>query len=480
MSEEPLKPEHLKVRLLRALSGKTQEQMGEEVGIYPSRIAQWEQGLAVPGPEILRRLAEQAGIGEADADELLRLYEAQRKAWQRRSAGTGPLLDHLSARLTRYGSQVARRILKIPPSEQPPSAEDRLRAEEAWRKLVRVSARSRLALVRAAAELQTWALCERCCEESVRKASSSVKHAAAWARLALEIAKLMPGSESWRARIRAYALAFWGNVLRVRGELDAVEPVFAEAKRLWQSGADPGVLLDPGRILELEASLRRDQRRFEEALALLDQASAIGRLPERYLIKKGFTFEAIGDYERAIEALLQAEPLVERQGDSRLMYMLRFNLAVNHCHLGRYSEASDLLKQVSDLVTERRDEVELNRVLWLEGRILAGLGRSREARHRLAEARQRFEAEGMSYDVALALLEEAALLLEEGRPAEVRTLAGELAVVFESKGVHREALAALRLFQEAAQREQADAELARRVLRYLFRARHDQGLRFES
>jgi hypothetical protein len=86
----------------------------------------------------------------------------------------------------------------------------------------------------------------------------------------------------------------------------------------------------------------------------------------------------------------------------------------------------------------------------------------------------------MSYDVALTLLEEAILLLEEGREAEVKLLAKELEKVFESKGVHREALAALRLFQEAAEREEATPELARRVLNYLFRARHDQGLRFES
>jgi hypothetical protein len=86
----------------------------------------------------------------------------------------------------------------------------------------------------------------------------------------------------------------------------------------------------------------------------------------------------------------------------------------------------------------------------------------------------------MSYDVALALLEEAALLLEEGRAAEVKALAPELARVFEGKGVHREALAALRLFREAAEREAASAGLARRVLGFLFRARHDPGLRFSA
>jgi phenylpyruvate tautomerase PptA (4-oxalocrotonate tautomerase family) len=86
----------------------------------------------------------------------------------------------------------------------------------------------------------------------------------------------------------------------------------------------------------------------------------------------------------------------------------------------------------------------------------------------------------MSYDVALALLEEAVLLLEEGRAAEVKALAEELTEIFAENGVHREALAAVRLFQEAAATEEASAELARRVLRYLFRARHDPELRFEA
>jgi hypothetical protein len=67
-----------------------------------------------------------------------------------------------------------------------------------------------------------------------------------------------------------------------------------------------------------------------------------------------------------------------------------------------------------------------------------------------------------------------------GRTAEVQALTVSLAEVFESKGVHREALAALQLFKEAAERETATAELARRVLAFLFRARNDQGLQFKE
>ncbi|HEY0556267.1 MAG TPA: hypothetical protein VGG20_18585 [Thermoanaerobaculia bacterium] len=50
--------------------------------------------------------------------------------------------------------------------------------------------------------------------------------------------------------------------------------------------------------------------------------------------------------------------------------------------------------------------------------------------------------------------------------------------VFTSQDVHREAAAALLVFQEAAEGETATAELVRRLLAFLHRARHDPGLRF--
>ena len=48
------------------------------------------------------------------------------------------------------------------------------------------------------------------------------------------------------------------------------------------------------------------------------------------------------------------------------------------------------------------------------------------------------------------------------RMAACSGLAAELVVVFEEKGIHREALAALKIFHQATEREEATAELARR------------------
>jgi tetratricopeptide (TPR) repeat protein len=237
-------------------------------------------------------------------------------------------------------------------------------------------------------------------------------------------------------------------------------------------------VLDPGRVLDLEASLRRAQRRFEEALSLLDQAATVSRNPGRIMVNKGFTLEVMGEYQKAVEVLLHASSLIVDEKDGRLRDLLRLNLANNFCHLGRFHEALGLVKAVRPQVAESGYSIDLNRIIWLEGRIAAGLARPAEALNLLAEARRRFSKEGMSYDVALSLLEEAILLLAQGRTTEVKFLAKELVGVFDSKGVHREALAALQLFRDAASGEQATVELTRSILSYLFQARHDQGLRF--
>lgn len=339
--------------------------------------------------------------------------------------------------------------------------------------------RSRFAVVRLGREYQHWALVERCCEESVREASSDLKRASAWARLAVVAARFVTGPEGWLARVRAYALAHVANVLRVQGQLLEAETCLEEAKALWRTGSDPGGVLDPGRLLDLEGSLRRDQRRFEEALLLFDRAFILSQFPARILVNKGFTYTAVGDHEQAISTFFAARPGVDSKGDPRLKSMLRLNLASALSQVSRYGEAAELVEEV------RRSpaglgKIDLARIPWLEGRILIGLGNPEEARRLLAEARQKFAAESMSYDVALALLEEAGLLLAEGRSREVKALALELANIFEAKGVHPEALNALRVFEEAVRQEKATADLAQRVLRFLFKARHDEGLRFES
>jgi hypothetical protein len=148
--------------------------------------------------------------------------------------------------------------------------------------------------------------------------------------------------------------------------------------------------------------------------------------------------------------------------------------------LRRYAEAEELLPEVQEAADRLGNTLDLVRALWLTGRVAAGRGRPQEAHIAFEQVRAEFAGRRMGYDAALVSLDLAALDLEQGRTAQVRRLATEMAWIFETHGVHREALAALDLFCRAVRSETASIELARRVVSYLERARHDNELRFEG
>ncbi len=360
---------------------------------------------------------------------------------------------------------------------------DRRKAAGLWERLANATPAQRRLLVESSQEFQLWALAERLCHESEEAASDRADRALELARLAHRVAELTPGGEPWRSRLKGYALGFVANARRVGCDLAGAEETFASAWKLWKSGAGAGPgLLAEWRLLDREASLCRAQRHFAEALNRLDGAliAAPRMSAGRILMNKAVTLEQMGDAERAIEALREAAPLVDEHREPRLLCVLRFNLIVNLCHLGRYAEAEALLPEVQELAVALRKELDLVRVVWLKGKIAAGLGRGEDARTSFEQVRRDFTAREMAYDCALVTLELAALLLEQGRTRQVRSLAEEMLWIFRTQGVHREALAALQVFCDAAYREVASAELARQVVLFLHRAQHDPQLRFEG
>jgi tetratricopeptide (TPR) repeat protein len=360
---------------------------------------------------------------------------------------------------------------------------DRREAARLWDRLKNATPAQRRLLVESAREFQLWSLAERLSHESEEAASDRADRALELARLAHRVAELAPGAEAWRSRLEGYTLGFFANARRVGGDLPGAEETFARAWKLWKAGAgaDPGLLAE-WRLLDREASLLREQRRFSDALDRLDRALAATprQLAARILMNQAVMLEQMGEAERAIEALREAAPLVNGRREPRLLFGLRFNLIVNLCHLGRYAETEALLPEVQELALALRKELDLVRVGWLKGKIDAGLGRGEQARAAFEQVRREFTAREMAYDCALVTLELAALLLEQGHPREVRALAEEMLWIFRAQKVHREALAAIQVFCDAARREAASAELARRVVLFLRRAQHDPGLRFEG
>jgi tetratricopeptide (TPR) repeat protein len=344
---------------------------------------------------------------------------------------------------------------------------DRRHAEELWARLKPLSSRERRELVEDSLELQSWALVERLCLESERAAADSVGRARDLAGLALHTAAKVEGAESWRRRLQGYAWAYRANADRVANDLAAAEAAFARAWHLWRSGDDAG-LLPEWRMLSLEASLRRAERRLPEALGLLNRALDVARAdPEAHpvvLLNKAFVQDQLGDPEGALKTLREVAPFVEARGDRRLIFALRFEIAKGLWALERFGEAQELLPDVRERAIRLGNELDLVRVGWLSARVAAGQGRWEEAVSGLDQVRRDFTARGLAYDAALAGLELALLYLKAGRASEVKELARRMAPVFQARGVAREALAAFTLFQEAAQRESATVELALRAI----------------
>jgi hypothetical protein len=162
---------------------------------------------------------------------------------------------------------------------------------------------------------------------------------------------------------------------------------------------------------------------------------------------------------------------VEDAGNLHLLFSLRFNMAVDLCHLERFAEAAALLPHVRKLAIEQANDLDLLRVDWLTARVAAGQDRAAEAVAGLEQVTRDFEARELPYDAALASLDLAVLWLKEGRMAEVKRLAVAMGWIFTAKGIHREALTALRLFCEAARQESATVELARKVIARIEQAR---------
>jgi transcriptional regulator with XRE-family HTH domain len=240
-----MKREILMARLLRALAGKSQERMGEEVGIHPSLLAHYEAGKGVPPREHLEKLARGAGITVDDASQVLDLYESFRQARRRAPEDSEKPLGQLVEEIRAQAASAYRRILALPLPLRPPAAEDRRQGEELWNRLADLSPDGKLAVVRLSCEFQTWSLCERLCAESERDAGRALE----LARLAQEVAERVPGPPAWRSRVRGYAAAHAARALRAGGDPEAAEALWAEAERLWQDGSDPASLLDPGPLL---------------------------------------------------------------------------------------------------------------------------------------------------------------------------------------------------------------------------------------
>lgn len=244
------------------------------------------------------------------------------------------------------------------------------------------------------------------------------------------------------------ATAHMANACRVDDDPLQADEHFAHARYVIRHHGvtDPEIL---ALLDHLEGSLRMDRRQLSQAEALLARSAMLYRVSgdkvgtARALVTLGGLYFFKGDLATAIETTGASLELLKGT-ELRLYLCARYNLARYLTEGGRYPEAAEILSLDESLYRELQEPWTRLRLIWLRGKIAAGLGKTEEAERAFLETRDGFLAEGSDYDAAMVAIEDLSrLYLRTGRTEEVKRLVEEVYPVLLAQGVDREAIAKL-------------------------------------
>jgi tetratricopeptide (TPR) repeat protein len=271
-----------------------------------------------------------------------------------------------------------------------------------------------------------------------------------------------------RRQLGAVATVLLAEVERRVGRHEVAEDLLKQAAVELQD--EPLALKARVSLCRSWAALRRDQGRLDEALALLERAAAIAeelgsydelahlRLAEGWLLLEEL------EPERALLPLREALAHLESADDPRALLSNLQALAGVYAEIGDHDRLADVETRIEALGLQFSDPLDQVRVRWVQARIHRARSQREAAIALLEEVFHRLAAEGPGHEAALAGLELARCLAEEGatRTDALRGIAGVLADLPLPSHLVAPILFALRL---AAQREGAfqDALLAASV-----------------
>jgi tetratricopeptide (TPR) repeat protein len=257
--------------------------------------------------------------------------------------------------------------------------------------------------------------------------------------------------------LRTRSWAYRGNFRRIATDFRGAEEAFRTAEALLVRGT--GDILEQARLFGLRASLSIGQYRMDEARELLQRAFQIyltieeNHLAGRTLIQLGLLAQEEGQLEQAMRLFQEGLESIDADEEPRLVLVAHHNLLACLIDLGRFEEAAAQLPSVRRLTVDRATRMDLVSLRWKEGQILQGLGHEPRAEAAFLEVRKGFIELEIAYEAAFVSLDLAALYLGQGRTAEIRQLVGEVVPIFQSRDVHRDALAAVLLLQRAVEME---------------------------
>jgi tetratricopeptide (TPR) repeat protein len=345
------------------------------------------------GGKSLDRVLEHLSRCAKCRERLDRLKSAdQRSRWDKERENYGPALD---------------RSFDAFQLRQATLGKERTDAPSLLDGLVALAPGQRQLLLRNSHRFKTWGLLELLIQRGKEETFTDPRHAEELLQLALEISAHLSSALYGRALIEDMRARAWGciaNARRARMDSTASEEAFKEAFRhLRQGTEDP---LERAVLLNLQASLRRVQQRFEESLQLLQQAlAAFRKLGETHrasgaMVNVSSAHRFMGNPEQAISLLDQSLRLINPAREPRLTLYALNNLADALSTSGRFIQAQRALLRARRLYQQFPEPQVQSRRLWIEAKIAYGLGRP-EAEALLQEAQRGFMSVSTPYDMDL-------------------------------------------------------------------------------
>ena len=349
---------------------------------------------------------------------------------------------------------------------------EKLRGWGQWAELEPVNPQLRFVMVDSDPSYHTFGLYDRLLEASRWYIRSEPAEAVDILRLAILVAERLNPAEIGVERLsdlRANAWATLGNARRLASDFEGARRSFNEAWRILENGTgDPA---EEGSILSLEASYMKDIGEFEIAESSLGEAlekyqeAHDSHQQGRILLQMG---EAIGHVnpERGLSHIKKALALIDAKQEPRLELCAEHDLAWFLTEMGLAEEALVVLDRARPLYKRFPDKWTQLRLHWLEGRIAYGLGEYAQAESIFSQIWEEFRARNLNHELVLVSIELAQVLTSRGEPARAAELAAQIHPIMKGWGMHKDALSAWLVFQEALAQGVAAADLFTRVSDY--------------
>jgi tetratricopeptide (TPR) repeat protein len=258
---------------------------------------------------------------------------------------------------------------------------------------------------------------------------------------------------------RAQARCLMANARRLLGDPEGAERQLRAAVSMLTGAPNSR---ERAFFCQMLALLREDQKRPDEATALLWRAVGIYRErgetdPQAVcLCRLGFLFFEQDDFEQAVRVLSPARSLLSAQRAPALLARCNLGLAVCHAMLDREDEARVLAGESRLLRASVTAPGEALALDWLEGKFALRVGELDLAEAKLDGVRKTFLSEERQMEAALCSAELACVLVRKGERGRIEPLVDDLRARFAISPTGMRILVAMGRFFQITENDRAD------------------------